>query len=528
MTSLAILKHVSERNSNYGAALRYLIFEHDAETNKPLLNEQGNMIPREEIIQSGFNCDPFTFDTECTELNRAYRKNLSRKDVKAHHYIISFDPRDAIENELTMQRAHDIGMEFAKKFFAGHQALIVTHNDGHNAAGNIHVHIVLNSLRKENVIWQDFMERPIDAMAGYKHHQTRELLRHMQDYLNTMCIREHLHTVDFSLPTDHKVTDREYKARRRGQHVLDEGNKVMVGAGIKSRITEYETIKQQLRTAIDKAIHEAKSEEELKQVLKEKLGITLKESRGVWSFVHPDRNNPIRARSLGRIYEREAVLNRISGIADIDISHPEYANLPKIFLIHSDLRLVVDIQNCVKAQQSRAYARKVEISNLQQLARSVAYIQKHHIETYDALTKCLEGSENRYNELIAKQQENKKLLEEINETIHYLGQYLSLKKIYEGFLKSTEKKAYQVIHYEQLEMYKAAVSFLKAKYRDDTFPTMASLKVDKAKLLPVPKDTELSILKERIKALQIVKTNVDTMLSPGNNLDSVYGKNLSL
>ena len=130
--------------------------------------------------------------------------------------------------------------------------------------------------------------------------------------------------------------------------------------------------------------------------------------------------------------------------------------------------------------------------------------------------------------MIAKQQENKKLLEEINETIHYLGQYLSLKKIYEGFLKSTEKKAYQVIHYEQLEMYKAAVSFLKAKYRDDTFPTMASLKVDKAKLLPVPKDTELSILKERIKALQIVKTNVDTMLSPGNNLDSVYGKNLSL
>ena len=35
-----------------------------------------------------------------------------------------------------------------------------------------------------------------------------------------------------------------------------------------------------------------------------------------------------------------------------------------ILFIKSDLRLVVDLQTCVKAQQSRAYAQKVKISNL--------------------------------------------------------------------------------------------------------------------------------------------------------------------
>ena len=72
---MAILKHVSERNSDYGAAQRYLLFEHDEKTGKPQHDDIGNLIPRVDIIQSGLNCDPFTFNTECTELNRALGKN---------------------------------------------------------------------------------------------------------------------------------------------------------------------------------------------------------------------------------------------------------------------------------------------------------------------------------------------------------------------------------------------------------------------------------------------------------------------
>ena len=109
------------------------------------------------------NCDPFTFNTECTELNRLWHKNLGKNDRKAHHYIISFDPRDVPEHGLTAEKVQAIGMEFAKYYFAGNQSLIVTHTDGQNHSGNLHCHIVLNSLRKLDVPWQDFMEEPIDA-----------------------------------------------------------------------------------------------------------------------------------------------------------------------------------------------------------------------------------------------------------------------------------------------------------------------------------------------------------------------------
>ena len=89
---------------------------------------------------------------------------------KSHHYIISFDPKDAIENGLTGEWAQQIGMEYAKKNFPGHQALVCTHMDGHNESGNIHVHIVINSLRKFDVERQNFMERGFlflaDAVVG--------------------------------------------------------------------------------------------------------------------------------------------------------------------------------------------------------------------------------------------------------------------------------------------------------------------------------------------------------------------------
>ena len=59
-------------------------------------------------------------------------KNGGREDVKAHHYIISFDPKDAVENGLTMERAQSLGLQFCKENFPGHPAIVCTHPDGHN------------------------------------------------------------------------------------------------------------------------------------------------------------------------------------------------------------------------------------------------------------------------------------------------------------------------------------------------------------------------------------------------------------
>ncbi len=65
---MAILKHIASKNADYGEIQRYLMFEHDEDTNKPILDENGELIPRKEYIMDGINCDPFTFDMECREL----------------------------------------------------------------------------------------------------------------------------------------------------------------------------------------------------------------------------------------------------------------------------------------------------------------------------------------------------------------------------------------------------------------------------------------------------------------------------
>ena len=158
MTLLATFKHISSKNADYGAAEAYLTFEHDEFTMKPTLDENGRLIPREDYRISSLNCGGEDFAVACMRANLRYEKNQKREDVKSHHYIITFDPRDAADNGLTVDRAQELGEKFCKEHFPGHQAIVCTHPDGHNHSGNIHVHIVINSLRIEEV--------PLAALHG--------------------------------------------------------------------------------------------------------------------------------------------------------------------------------------------------------------------------------------------------------------------------------------------------------------------------------------------------------------------------
>ena len=116
---MAILKHIASKSSNYGAALEYLIFKHDELRKTPILDQNGNRIMRDEFYLDGLNCEPYSFDAACQQLNREYQKNKNKNEIKSHHYIISFDPRDSTENCLTGKRAQELGLEYAKAKFSG-------------------------------------------------------------------------------------------------------------------------------------------------------------------------------------------------------------------------------------------------------------------------------------------------------------------------------------------------------------------------------------------------------------------------
>ncbi len=169
MTHLATFKHISSKNADYSAAESYLTFKHDEFTMKPTLDENGRLIPREDYRIATLNCDDEDFSIACLRANLRYGKNLKREDVKSHHYTISFDPRDGPDHGLTVDRAQQIGEEYCKKHFPGHQAIVCTHPDGHNHSGNIHVLIVINSLRIEDVPFMPYMDRPCDTQPGMKH-----------------------------------------------------------------------------------------------------------------------------------------------------------------------------------------------------------------------------------------------------------------------------------------------------------------------------------------------------------------------
>jgi len=218
---LATLKHINSKNADYGAAEQYLLFEHDEFTMKPVLDETGRLIPREDYRLSTLNCGGEDFAVACMRANLRYGKNQQREDVKSHHYIISFDPRDGPDNGLTVDRAQELGEKFCAEHFPGHQALVCTHPDGHNHSGNIHVHIVINSLRIEEVPFLPYMDRPADTKAGCKHRCTDAALRYFKSEVMEMCHREGLYQIDLLNGSKNRVTDREYWAQKKGQAALD-------------------------------------------------------------------------------------------------------------------------------------------------------------------------------------------------------------------------------------------------------------------------------------------------------------------
>ena len=301
---MATVKHINIHNSNYNSAVEYLTYEHNELTKKPIRDASGRMIERDNYLIDGINCSPDTYGRECAAVNRIYGKNTGFNEVKAHHYIVSFDPDDKTENGLTMEHAHELGMKLAEDCFPGHQVIVCTHPDGHNGIGNIHCHIVLNSVRKDDIEEQRFTERSSDLIAGNKHHCSEGFMTFFKQEVMDTCNRENLYQIDLLSPAKVKITEREYWAQRRGQAALDKKNAELIQQGIKPSETRFETEKGFLRSAITTVMMDSHSLEEFQKKLLAQYGIEVHESRGRFSYLSPDRNKPITGRNLGTDFEK--------------------------------------------------------------------------------------------------------------------------------------------------------------------------------------------------------------------------------
>ena len=533
---MAILKHIASKNADYGEAERYLIFQHDEYTQKPILDENGHMLIREEYYLDGINCDPFTFAAECQETNAYFHKNQSYNEIKSHHYIISFDPKDRDEHGLTGELAQQLGVEYAKENFPGHQALVCTHTDGHNGSGNIHVHIVINSIRKYDTEPQPYMEFDRDSKAGYKHHLSDRYRIYLKQKVMDMCTANGLNQVDLLTHAERKISEKEYWAKRRGQKNLDKYNAELEKKGLTPRQTTFQTEKQYLRDAIDTVASQATSQEDFSRLLSEKYNITFKVSRGRYSYLHPNRSKYITGRSLGTLYEEKHLLqifqensaaqiteNPIPDISQVvNSSTPPVsahtattAEAPHTFLfIKSDLRLVTDLQHCIKAQQSQAYAQKVKLSNLKMMAQTVAYVQEHGFQSKADLDAALSDASAQSTDARNTLKSTEDTLKNINEQIHYTGQYLANKSIYSDYRKSRNKEKFYDDHRAELTLYESALRILKEKSQGSKLPTLKMLREEKNRLteLQTVQREDFNARREHERELRTVCSNVDIIL----------------
>ena len=549
---MAVIKHIASKNADYGESERYLIFQHNEYTQKPILDDEGHMILRDEYYLDGLNCDPFTFASECQELNSYYHKNKNFNEIKSHHYIISFDPKDREECGLTGERAQQLGLTFAKKNFPGHQALVCTHTDGSNESGNIHVHIVINSLRKYDVPQEPYMEFDCESKAGYKHHLSTAYLTHLKQDVMDMCQKEGLHQVDLLSPAERKITEKEYWAQRRGQEKLDKLNQKMLEDGITPKETRYQTEKQFLRDAIDDAASTAKSPEEFAQILDKKYHIIFKISRNRYSYLHPGRKKYITGRNLGTRYEEDFLLQtfkeNVKSLSDrkMKIEEPQVPNtvkdlqtalspdasdipVPFIF-IKSDLRLVIDLQTCIKAQQSEAYAQKVKLSNLKQMAQTVGYIQEHGYNSLEDFHTALDQASDQTSAARKSLKDTEQQLKDVNEQIHFTGQYLAYKIVYADYRKSRNKDKFYEEHRAELSLYDTALRTLKEKSAGNKLPSMKALYAEKDRLIELQDSQreDFSNRRDYERELRTVSANIDMILGKSHEQEQQIEKEQNL
>ena len=449
---MATLKHISSKNSDYSAIEAYLIYQHDAFTGKQLLDEQGKPKLRESYILDTFECGDFSFATACLLANRKYGKNNQHDDIKSHQYIISFDPRDAADNGLTMEKAQALGLKFCEENFPGHPAIVCTHPNGHNRSGNIHVHIVIGSIRMREVERKPYMQKPRDWLEGMKHSSTAQTMRHLRVEVMELCEGAGLYQIDLLNGSKERVSEAEYWARRRGQLKLDRENASLAATGQPPK-KKFETVKDTLRKQISSVLYRATSFEDFSARLLQQYGIAVKESRGCLSYLPAGRAKFIRAKHLGDKFDKAAVLATLQ--ANVE-------RKPKAQFKQDTIGKLIDIQSRMTEGKGIGYKRWLTKHNLKVMAQTVKLLQEKNLTDEDALNQRIAELETKYHDTLAVMKDLEGRMKANKELRYQVAAYANTKNIAQQLKAAKRPAAFEEQHRAELTAYRVAAAYFKA------------------------------------------------------------------
>ena len=452
MNCMATLKHISSKNSDYSAIEAYLVYQHDEFSGKVILDKQGRPMLRESYILDTLECDDFSFATACLQANRKYGKNTQRDDIKSHQYIISFDPRDAADNGLTMEKAQALGLKFCSENFPGHPAIVCTHPDGHNHSGNIHVHIVIGSIRTREVERKPYMQKPRDWREGMKHSSTAQTMRHLRVAVMEMCQDAKLYQIDL-LSSKKRVSEREYWMKRRSQMKLDRENAALLAAGQQPTQTEFETAKETLRKQISDVLDNAASFEDFSDRLLQQYGITVKKSRGRLSYLPAGRKKFIRAKHLGDNYDKEAVLATLTANAE---------HKTKVQSKQDTIGKLIDIQSRMTEDKGIGYKRWITKHNLKAMAQTLIFLEEKGLTDEVALDQRITELDTKFHESLAVVKDLETRMADNKTLRRHAAAYTSTKNIAQQLKAAKRPAAFEEQHRAELTAHRAAAAYFKA------------------------------------------------------------------
>ena len=497
---MATLKHIASKNSDYTAIEAYLVYQHDEFSGKVILDEQGKPKLRESYVLDTLECGDFSFATACLLANRKYGKNTQHGDIKSHQYIISFDPRDAADNGLTMDKAQALGLKFCEENFPGHPAIVCTHPDGHNHSGNIHVHIVIGSIRTREVERKPYMQKPRDWLEGMKHSSTAQTMRHLRVEVMELCEGAGLYQIDLLNGSKERVNEAEYWARRRGQQKLDLANAALTAAGQPPKQKKFETVKDTLRKQISDVLNNATSFEDFSDSLMQQYGITVKESRGRLSYLPSGRTKFIRAKHLGDNYDKAAVLATLQ--ANVE-------RKPKVQSKQDTIGKPIDIQSKMTEGKGIGYKRWLTKHNLKVMAQTVKLLQEKDLTDEDTLNQRITELETKYHDSLAVVKDLEDRMKANKELRYHIAAYASTKNIAQQLKTAKRPAAFEEQYRAELTAYRAAAAYFKAN-NITKLPSPKKLEVEYAQLASEKAKfyEQYKEAKEELLKLQTAKQNV--------------------
>ena len=416
------------------------------------------------MLVSSFGCSPETADIECAF---TIAQALDRGNNLAHHLIQSFEP-----GEVDYQKAHEIGKQLADAVTKGqYEYVLTTHID----KGHVHNHIIFCA---------------VNFVDHHKYNSNKRSYYGIRNMSDRLCRENGLSVV---------VPQKGGKGKSYAEYLAEK-----TGTSWKGK----------LKIAVDGLIPQVSSFEELLSRL-QAAGYEIKPGKYV-SCRAPGQERFTRLKTLGADYTEEAIRERIEG------RRTRTAKAPKA---ERGVSLLIDIENSIKAAQSRGYEQWAKIHNLKQAAKTLNFLTEHQISRYEDLTAKITEIQTESDKAGDALKEVEKRLADMAVLNKNVSTFQKTKPAYDTYRKARNKERYRAAHEGTVILHEAAAKALKAA-GISKLPNLAALQTEYEKLQEQKEAlrADYGKLKKQVREYDVIKQNIDSILRQPREPEREKGK----